>query len=61
MTVDMSPQGIATRLKRVSQLRRLCLSLKQTDASSRNPEGRAKTHEEPEKNDSEREEDAGRV
>jgi hypothetical protein len=27
MKVDMSPQAIATRLKRVSQLRRLCLSL----------------------------------
>jgi hypothetical protein len=27
MKVDMSAQAIATRLKRVSQLRRLCLSL----------------------------------
>jgi hypothetical protein len=27
MRVDMSPQGITTRLKRASQLRRLCLSL----------------------------------
>lgn len=27
MKVDMSPEAIATRLKRVSQLRDLCLSL----------------------------------
>ena len=27
MKVDMSPEAIATRLKRVSQLRELCLSL----------------------------------
>ncbi len=27
MKVDMSPQAIASRLRQVSQLRRLCLSL----------------------------------
>jgi hypothetical protein len=27
MKIDMSPQAISTRLKLVSQLRRLCLSL----------------------------------
>lgn len=27
MKVDMSPQAVTARLKRVSQLRRLCLSL----------------------------------
>jgi hypothetical protein len=27
MSVDLSAQGITTRLKRVSQLRQLCLSL----------------------------------
>jgi hypothetical protein len=28
MSVDLSAQGITTRLKRVSQLRQLCLSLR---------------------------------
>ena len=38
MKVDMSPKAISTRLKLVSQLRRLCLSLaKAKPAQSRPP------------------------
>ena len=35
MTVDMSPLAITTRLRRVSQLRRLCLSLRKAGLAAR--------------------------
>jgi len=34
MAVDMSARGVTTRLKRASQLRRLCLSLAKAKAAS---------------------------
>lgn len=34
MKVDMSSQGVTTRLKRASQLRRLCLSLAKAKAAN---------------------------
>ncbi|MBC8028684.1 MAG: hypothetical protein H7Z16_01115 [Pyrinomonadaceae bacterium] len=40
--VDMSASAVTARLKRVSQLRRLCLSLKKAKLP---PEGAAKTTE----------------
>ena len=43
MTVDMSAHAIDVRLRRVSQLRRLCLSLakaKRTDASEERSQDR---------------------
>jgi hypothetical protein len=36
MSVDLSAQGITTRLKRVSQLRQLCLSLGKAKQSAHN-------------------------
>lgn len=38
MKVDMSPKAISTRLKRVAQLRRLCLSLAKAKPVSRKSE-----------------------
>ncbi len=38
MKVDMSSKAISTRLKRVSQLRRLCLSLAKAKPVSRKSE-----------------------
>jgi hypothetical protein len=41
MSVDMSPRAVTTRLRRVSQLRRLCLSLGRAGARA----ARAAAHE----------------
>jgi hypothetical protein len=35
MKVDLSPKAVTTRLQRVSQLRRLCLSLMKAGAKQR--------------------------
>lgn len=37
MKIDMSPKAVTTRLKRVSQLRRLCLSLAKAKPANRQP------------------------
>jgi hypothetical protein len=42
MKVDMSPKAVTVRLKRVSQLRRLCLSLRKAQPAEPSVEPAAK-------------------
>ena len=50
MKIDMSPQAVTTRLRRASQLRRLCVALgkaRSVDSAGSEEEAKAKLHADP--------------